>query len=209
MTTLQHQQVVTEKGDAVGRITGINHLVLIVKDMDESVRFYRDLLGFKLVSTRGKFDPRDSVEGQNRREGRSMEERIGKNYFFQIGQNVVALLQVDGIEDADQSVFVPSFWPGREPEPPKRPMKLDHIAFNVETRDDLVWFQEHLRKHGIAVSEIEERAAKPKFVKSIYLYDPNGIPLEIATWDWKDASWEEYRPEDWMVDENPAKSVRS
>src|ERR1700748_198826 len=37
-------------GPATGRITGINHMMIVVKDFQRSLEFYRDLLGFKLIS---------------------------------------------------------------------------------------------------------------------------------------------------------------
>ncbi|MCA1217890.1 VOC family protein [Streptomyces sp. 8L] len=47
----RHQQVLQERGPATGRISGINHLVMFAKDMDEGVRFYRDVLGLRVVRT--------------------------------------------------------------------------------------------------------------------------------------------------------------
>ena len=35
------------------KIKGINHMVLLTNDMEKTVRFYRDLLGFQLVAAVG------------------------------------------------------------------------------------------------------------------------------------------------------------
>ncbi len=59
---------------------------------------------------------------------------------------------------------------------------MDHLALNVGTLRQLKQVQKKLRDAGLTVSEIQDLAGSP-FVKSIYFYDPNGIPLEIATWD--------------------------
>src|SRR5262249_18003126 len=56
----RHRRVLQETGKAVGRISGINHLVLFTRDMNEGVRFYRDLLGLRVVRT-GRFT--NSAEG--------------------------------------------------------------------------------------------------------------------------------------------------
>jgi catechol 2,3-dioxygenase-like lactoylglutathione lyase family enzyme len=48
---------------------GVNHLAMITDDMDKTVRFYRDVLGMRVVATLG---------GQVR--GRRM-----RHYFFSIG----------------------------------------------------------------------------------------------------------------------------
>jgi catechol-2,3-dioxygenase len=46
-----HQRILQERGPAMGRISGINHLVLFTQDMNEGVRFYRDVLGLRVVRT--------------------------------------------------------------------------------------------------------------------------------------------------------------
>src|SRR4051794_8131839 len=48
---VRHRQILQEKGAAAGRISGINHLVLFARDMNEGVKFYRDLLGLRVVRT--------------------------------------------------------------------------------------------------------------------------------------------------------------
>src|SRR5215510_9550730 len=47
----RHRRILQESGPAAGRISGINHLVLFARDMNEGVRFYRDLLGLRVVRT--------------------------------------------------------------------------------------------------------------------------------------------------------------
>ncbi len=206
MTTATHKKIVAQKGPAVGKITGINHCVLVVKDMDESIRFYRDLLGLKVVATRAEFDPRRDVSN-NKAPMDAGPSGVRHNYFLQMANGeIITLVEVDRAEKAEQSVFSAGLWPGKSA-PPARPRKLDHLALNVESRDDLVWFQKHLRGNGVEVSEIEERAMDPKFVKSLYFYDPNGVPLEIATWDWKDPNWKSHKAEDWLRDEHPVPSL--
>src|SRR6266508_3334601 len=51
----KHQRIVASRGPAAGKITGINHLVLFARDLDQSVRFYRDILGLKIVKTQPRF----------------------------------------------------------------------------------------------------------------------------------------------------------
>jgi len=195
-----HRDIVAEAGPATGRIQGVNHIQLIVRDIDESTRFYRDVLGFTVMRTMGDYTPPGGNVGRN--------WRVPKNYFFQMPNGIfLSLIQVAGAADqADGSVWVPSFWPGMTS--PTRAQKLDHMAFDVTSREDVVWFQEHLRAHGVTVSEIVERLEHPLFVKSIYFTDPNGIPLEIATWDWADPAWQGYDKSEWLDDEEPAPALR-
>jgi hypothetical protein len=44
-------------------------------------------------------------------------------------------------------------------------------------------------------------------VKSIYFYDPDGTPLEIATWDFADPTWEQHRDDNYFLDEDPVPSL--
>jgi catechol 2,3-dioxygenase-like lactoylglutathione lyase family enzyme len=118
----------------------------------------------------------------------------------------IALIEVKGAKPPQQSIWIPSFWPGNHL-PPHSPEKLDHLAFDVATFDDLVWFHGHLRASGVAVSDVVRRSNPPRFVDSIYFNDPSGIPLEIATWDRADPMWAQQRPEDWFADRNPVPAL--
>ena len=46
-----YKKIVASRGPAVGRIRRINHLQIVVLDMEASLRFYRDLLGFTVIRT--------------------------------------------------------------------------------------------------------------------------------------------------------------
>ncbi len=198
------------------KITGVNHLVLVCRDMETTVRFYRDLLGLKVkatltggglaVGSRGWV--MDESEG-NAPAATVERTDVRRLYFLEMADgSIITFAELPGQDTrADQSLFLPNFWPGSG-SPPPSPRKMDHLALNVETRDDLVWFQQHLRSQGIEVSEVEERASNPKFVKSIYFYDPDGVPMEIATWDWNDPEWKNVKDEDFFKDPDPVPSLK-
>jgi catechol 2,3-dioxygenase-like lactoylglutathione lyase family enzyme len=199
---------VTERGPAVGRIRGINHLVVVVDDMEESVRFYRDLLGFKVVRTVAYGgDP-----GQ--------PWTVRKTYFFDIGSADGTLLGLFEVlrnpaanDGGTEPAMVARLWPGSTAGP-VNPRKMDHLAFNVDTREQLEWFRKHLTAHGADVSEVTalNAAFHHEFVESIYVYDPSGNPIEIATFDWDNPRWENRRgPDeqtDWMQDTDPVPALR-
>ena len=188
-------------------ITGINHLVLVCKDMEETLHFYRDLLGLRVKATLP--GNRQRQTGWATAQG-APESDLQRLYFLEMQDgSIITFAEIpDEKTWADQSLFLPNFWPGKGI-PPETPKKMDHLAFNVETRADLEWFEKHVRMKGIEVSEIEERASNPKFVKSIYFYDPNGVPLEIATWDWGDPEWGSVKDEDFFTDPDPVPSLRN
>ncbi|GAB7007900.1 hypothetical protein JCM18899A_53780 [Nocardioides sp. AN3] len=195
----ESRRLIKSAGPAAGRLRGVNHLQLIVDDMDTSVRFYRDILGLRLVRTRCK----DNYPVQKR--GFNML----KNYFFDMGNgSLLSLLQVEAAEgtadETEPAVTGAWLWPGEKVA--RRPRKMDHLAFDVESHDDMVWFRDHLIAHGCDVTKIITREDE-FFVESIYFYDPNGIPLEIATFDRNSPRWDEFDPDIWFWDTDPVRAL--
>jgi len=74
-------------------------------------------------------------------------------------------------------------WPGAEPVPekdhgvPRRgPLAFDHVALEVESDEDLFSLRDRCDAAGIWVSEVMDQG----FVRSIYTFDPNGVPVEFS-----------------------------
>jgi catechol 2,3-dioxygenase-like lactoylglutathione lyase family enzyme len=188
MELAPHQQIVASTGPAAGKITGFNHLVMLCTDLDRSTRFYRDLLGMKVVRTQP--DWREEYERQ---------------YFFELGNGeLFALYQTSRMVEPERPL-VDSLWPdgGR---PSQRPQKLDHLAFNVASMDDLRWFQERLEAHGVPVSKVW--VSDHGFLAGrIYFCDPDGNPLEIATFDEADPKWGDFDNRVWLREEHPVPAL--
>ncbi len=201
------RNIVTQKGDATGRIVGMSHIQLVCNDMDEAVKFYRDVLGFKIVRTIGEEDGLHYAQKLGIK-----DTPIVKNYFFDMGNgNLLSIIQVRKASKPETSVYIQGLWPGGGT-PPEVPRKMDHLAFNVPTLDDLLWFRDRLVAAGVKVSGVtrhddHHEVAPTKFVKSIYFYDPSGIALEIATFDWDNPQWADHKPENWLNDPDPVPSV--
>jgi len=142
------------QGDNNMRIKGINHLAMVTGDMDKTVRFYRDVLGFPVVATIGN--------------------RPGsypyRHYFFDIGPDTtLAFFEWPGmVEEFHKPAGLPER--GR--------WQFDHLSFNVETEAELLELQGHLEEAGIEVTVVIDH----KFIHSIYFTDPNGIALEASVW---------------------------
>ena len=187
-----------------GRITGMSHLVLLVNDMDESVRFYRDGLGFTVIRTIGGELLTDSAK----RTGTTEAATFNRFYFFEMGNGeTIALLEMNQPVKPVPSLFAPNLWGDSSPIGPFA-QKVDHLAFDVPSRADLDWYQEHLRSLGIDVSDIIDSGLPGRpFVKSIYMYDPTGNALEIATWDRTDPVWDTFSPESWLEDTSAVSSL--
>ncbi len=91
------------------KYTGINHLAMVTRDMDGTIRFWRDLLGMRLVAGLGHSGYR--------------------HYFLEIsGHDMIAFFEwpdVEAVEEKDHGA------------PVKGPMAFDHVSFEVESDEDL------------------------------------------------------------------------
>ncbi len=127
---------------------GINHLAMATGDMDRTIRYWRDLLGMRMVAGIGHPGYR--------------------HYFFEISENdLIAFFE----------------WPGVQPvaekdhgAPVKGPFAFDHVSFGVDTEDMLWEIKAKLDAAGFWVSEMVDHG----FIRSIYSFDPNNIPVEFS-----------------------------
>jgi len=108
------------------RFTGINHLALATGDMDATIRYWRDLLGLRLVAGLGHPGYR--------------------HYFFELTkQDMIAFFEWPGVEpgpDKDHGA------------PVRGPFTFDHISFGLECEEDLWTLRDRLEAAGFWVSEV-------------------------------------------------------
>ena len=155
-------------------LRGFNHIAFVCRDMAETVAWYEDVLGMKLVKTL-------ELPG-----GR------GQHFFLDMGNGVDGIaffwfpsapegvpgesLNVDGVTAIGT---------------------MNHIAFDVPA-DKIDEYRRKLREKGIAVTPFINHSNSldgghkqdydpaaddgDVFVRSIYFKDPNGIALEFACW---------------------------
>jgi len=220
-----HQHILQENGPAAGRISGINHLVIFTRDMNEGVRFYRDLLGLRVVRTVRFNTSADGLRtAANHSAGGAVEERSTpsdvavdftvRQVFFEMGNGeLFSLYEPPTVADRPAAPIGSVLWPAsaaRMWSRPSVPQKMDHLSFDVPTHDDVEWFRDHLAANGVTVSEISERRGKDnthRFISSFYFCDPSGNPLEIATFQVADRAWESYDFSDWFMDVEPVEAL--
>jgi len=105
---------------------GINHLAMATGDMDRTIRFWRDLLGMRLVAGLGKPGYR--------------------HYFFQISENdLIAFFEWPGVEPVRHK---------DHGQPVQGPFVFDHVSFGVETEEDLWELKDKLSVAGFHVSDV-------------------------------------------------------
>ncbi len=157
-------------------VSGINHLALVCRDMQQTVEFYEGVLGFPLVKT-------IQLPGDT-----------GQHFFFDIGNgDCLAFFNfpnapeaVPGVASPDPNTF---FDPAAELV--TAVASMNHVAFNVAP-EDIDAARQRLVDAGIRCTPIinhddSERGIARKnhpgvFVRSVYFYDPDGIMLEFAAW---------------------------
>ncbi len=110
----------------MARYTGINHLAMATRDMDGTIRFWRDLLGMRLVAGLGRPGYR--------------------HYFFEISpHDMIAFFEwpeVEKIPEKDHGA------------PVRGPFAFDHVSFEVEADEDLWELKDTLEAADIWVSEV-------------------------------------------------------
>ncbi|MBI2851593.1 MAG: VOC family protein [Chloroflexi bacterium] len=108
------------------KFNGVNHLAMATGDMDKTIRFWRDLLGMRLVAGLGQPGYR--------------------HYFLQISDtDLIAFFEWPGVEPVQKKEH------GR---PVKGPFVFDHVSFGVETEDDLWQLKDKLAAAGFSVSDV-------------------------------------------------------
>jgi catechol 2,3-dioxygenase-like lactoylglutathione lyase family enzyme len=106
--------------------TGINHLAMVTRDMRKTVRFWRDLLGMRLIAGLGR--------------------KGYRHYFFEISeQDMIAFFEwphAEPIAEKDHGV------------PVRGPVAFDHVSIAVASDDDLWELRDRLEAAGFWVSEV-------------------------------------------------------
>lgn len=106
--------------------TGINHLAMVTADMDRTVRFWRDLLGMRLVVGMGHPGYR--------------------HYFFEITPtDCIAFFEWPGVEPVAEK---------DHGAPVKGPAAFDHISFGVEDLAELRRLKDLLEANEVWASEL-------------------------------------------------------
>lgn len=136
------------------RPTGINHLVLNVRDMDESHAFWTEILGFQQV---GELKPRPEFPG------------VKMRFYSGDRDGVLNHHDVALVENRDL------------PEPPKdwqlfgMPTAINHIAITLPSREAWLKQLSYMQARGVKFNMRIEHG----MTHSLYVNDPNGYGIEV------------------------------
>ena len=138
------------------KFVGINHLAMATGDMDKTIRFWRDLLGMRLVAGLG--------------------QRGYRHYFFQISdQDLIAFFEWPDVQPVK---------PKDHGRPVAGPFIFDHVSFGVDTEDDLWELRDKLEAAGFHVSDVIDHgfihsiyAFDPNGIPIEFSHDVEGIDI--------------------------------
>lgn len=155
---------------------GVNHIALVCRDMAQTVRFYRDILGMPLVKTL------DLPMGQ------------GQHFFFDVGNgDCIAFFWFPNAPEKAPGIASPEALPGLGNFHTAHG-SLNHLAFNVPS-DKFDDYCRRLEEKGITLTPVLNHDNSPLqlsaevyddvFIRSVYFFDPDGICLEFACWNYE------------------------
>ncbi|HYQ48166.1 MAG TPA: VOC family protein [Thermodesulfovibrionales bacterium] len=108
------------------RFNGVNHIAMATGDMDTTIRFWRDLLGMRLIAGLGQPGYR--------------------HYFFEISDTcAIAFFEWPSVQPAEEKEH------GRVV---SGPFVFDHISFGMEADDELWMLKDRIDAAGFWVSEV-------------------------------------------------------
>jgi len=130
----------------------LHHVAYRARDAEETRHFYEDLLGLPLFH----IIQSDVVPSTG-------EHCPYTHFFFRLRDGAcIAFFDL-----GDDVAPAPS---------PNTPAWVNHIAFRVDSVDDLVAMKARLEAAGVAVLGVTDH----HIFKSIYFFDPNGVRLELS-----------------------------
>ncbi|HCE46990.1 MAG TPA: VOC family protein [Lentisphaeria bacterium] len=108
------------------KFNGVNHLAMATGDMDATIKFWRDLLGMRLIAGLG---------GPGYR-----------HYFFEISpKDTIAFFEWSGIKPVS---------PKEHGEPVRGPFVFDHVSFGMDSEDELWELKDKLDAAGFNPSDV-------------------------------------------------------
>jgi catechol 2,3-dioxygenase-like lactoylglutathione lyase family enzyme len=154
-------------------ITGINHLALVCRDMERTVDFYTNVLGFPLIKTL------------------ELPMNMGQHFFFDIGNgDSLAFFWFPNSPDPHPGCSNPGAMP-MQGDIVTAIGSMNHVAFNVPP-EKMEEYRDKLHAKGVKTTQIlnhdnsylqvSKEWTDSVFVRSLYFQDPDGILLEFAAW---------------------------
>ncbi|MDZ4731113.1 MAG: VOC family protein [Xanthomonadales bacterium] len=135
------------------RLQNAHHVAYRCRDAEQTRWFYEDVLGLKLAAALVL----DEIPGLN-------QPTPYMHIFFEMGNgDLIAFFDEPEAATAEQFSRAHSF--------------DRHLAFEVDGEDELLAWQKRINDKGVSCLGPVDHG----FVKSCYMYDPNGLQVEVTT----------------------------
>ena len=142
----------------MGLANGVHHLALCTGDVKAQIEFFTDVLGAELKALYWMHGVDNTFHG-----------------FLQLNDHsYVAFVQNARIADIEPQLGVSH---AANPGEPSAPGTMQHVAFNVDSEDELLALRDRIRDRGVNVMGPLDHG----MCKSIYFAGPEGLNLEIST----------------------------
>lgn len=135
--------------------TGLNHLVLNVRDLEESHRFWTEMLGFKQVG---------ELKATTERPNPAKMRFYSGDHNGRMNHHDVALIENRALPAP------PAEWTMND-----MPMAISHIAVTLPNREAWLRQLEYLQSRGVKFN----RRVEHGMTHSLYINDPNGYGIEL------------------------------
>lgn len=134
------------------RLGNIHHAAYGCRDAEQTCWFYEDVLGLELMASFWA----EKAPGTD-------EETPFMHLFFKMGDgNFIAFFDAPEITEVEWLKRKHSF--------------VMHVAFEVDDEEAMLAWQKEINAKGVSCLGPVDHG----FVKSVYMYDPNGIQVEIT-----------------------------
>lgn len=148
------------------KLRGLHHLAICTASIKEQIDFFTDVLGMNLVALYWMHGAEGAWHG-----------------FLNMNGGMLAFVhtpEMKGIPREEGKTFTGHAGGSAAPG------TIQHIAFNVDTADELLEFRDRIRSRGVHVFGHIDHG----FCKSIYFAGPENLTLEISTSEGEDLNVE-------------------
>jgi len=140
------------------RINGIHHLAINTADIKAQIEFFSDVLGAELVGLFWMHGVEGAFHG-----------------FCRLDDHCsISFVELPANHDIEPVIGVSHAGTGASP---SAPGTTQHLAFNVDTTEELLAMRDRIRSRGINVMGHIDHG----ICQSIYFAGPEGLTLEVAT----------------------------
>jgi catechol 2,3-dioxygenase-like lactoylglutathione lyase family enzyme len=141
------------------KMGGVHHLALVARDLKATHDFYTNIMNMRLTCAIHvpPFPEEDAM-----------------HLFYDMGGgNQLAFFWFRDAPEAIAQQAHPA-----SPADVSAQGSMHHLAFSVDTEDEILAFRDHLKAKGVKVTPVIDH----DFCKSIYFRDPDGMQLEVSYW---------------------------